>query len=211
LSDKGTILRFRHWLERHKVADEIQASISDLVIAQGLLQKAGTAVDATLIAAPSSTKKKNKARNPEMDLETEKLPVVPRHEGAYWRGRSFGPFANRKPCETPLARWPMSPSATACCAVRQTEVFGDAGYQGADKRPDAKQNITWQIGVARPERRKALHKLGKALGRVWVWPSECSTSSSRSHNPLSKRARRGLTSAQGRHDSQKGAIRGART
>lgn len=66
LPDESTILRFRHRLERHKLAEQILATVNDLLAAQGLLLKAGTAVDATLIAAPSSTKNKNKARDPEM-------------------------------------------------------------------------------------------------------------------------------------------------
>ena len=35
--------------------------------------------------------------------------------------------------------------------------FGDAGYQGVDKRPDAKPNATWHIAM-RPGKRRALDK-----------------------------------------------------
>ena len=66
MPDESTILRFRHRLEKHKLADQILATVNDLLAAQGLLLKAGTAVDATLIAAPSSTKNKDKKRDPEM-------------------------------------------------------------------------------------------------------------------------------------------------
>ena len=66
LPDESTILRFRHRLERHKLADRIFATVNELLAAQGLLLKAGTAVDATLIAAPSSTKNKDRKRDPEM-------------------------------------------------------------------------------------------------------------------------------------------------
>ncbi|MBA0231442.1 IS5 family transposase, partial [Stenotrophomonas maltophilia] len=58
--DESTILRFRHRLEKHKLAEQILATVNELLAAQGLLLKAGTAVDATLIAAPSSTKNKDK-------------------------------------------------------------------------------------------------------------------------------------------------------
>ena len=64
--DESTILRFRHRLEKHKLAEQILATVNDLLAAQGLLLKAGTAVDATLIAAPSSTKNKDRKRDPEM-------------------------------------------------------------------------------------------------------------------------------------------------
>jgi IS5 family transposase len=66
LPDESTILRFRHRLEKHKLAEQILATVNDLLTQRGLLLKAGTVVDATLIAAPSSTKNKNKARDPEM-------------------------------------------------------------------------------------------------------------------------------------------------
>ena len=66
LPDESTILRFRHLLERHKLAEQILAVVNDLLSGRGLLLKAGTVVDATLIAAPSSTKNKDAQRDPEM-------------------------------------------------------------------------------------------------------------------------------------------------
>ena len=66
MPDESTILRLRHRLEKHKLAEQILATVNDLLAAQGLLLKAGTAVDATLIAAPSSTKNKDRKRDPEM-------------------------------------------------------------------------------------------------------------------------------------------------
>ena len=66
LPDESTILRFRHLLEKHMLAEQMFNHINELLAARGLLLKAGTAVDATLIAAPSSTKNKDKARDPEM-------------------------------------------------------------------------------------------------------------------------------------------------
>ena len=53
LPDESTILRFRHRLEKHKLADGILAAVNDVLRSQGLLLKEGSAVDATLIAAPS--------------------------------------------------------------------------------------------------------------------------------------------------------------
>ena len=66
LPDETTILRFRHLLEKHKLAPEILKTVNDLLSSKGLLLKAGTVVDATLIAAPSSTKNKTGERDPEM-------------------------------------------------------------------------------------------------------------------------------------------------
>lgn len=62
LPDESTILRFRHLLDKHKLAERMPVTVNDLLRSKGLLLKAGTAVDATLIAAPSSTKNASGAR-----------------------------------------------------------------------------------------------------------------------------------------------------
>jgi IS5 family transposase len=64
--DETTILRFRHLLEEHRLTEKIFAAIGDLLRERRLLLKAGTIVDATIIAAPSSTKNAAKSRDPEM-------------------------------------------------------------------------------------------------------------------------------------------------
>ena len=64
LPDESTILRFRHRLEEHKLAEQILATVNELLTSKGLLLKVGTAVDATLIASPTSTKNKEHGRAP---------------------------------------------------------------------------------------------------------------------------------------------------
>ena len=64
--DETTILRFRHLLERHGLTAAIFETVRALLIEKELLLKAGTIVDATIIAAPSSTKNVTQARDPEM-------------------------------------------------------------------------------------------------------------------------------------------------
>jgi len=64
--DESTILRFRHLLEAHQLTAAMFAAIKTLLEDQHLLLKAGTIVDATIIAAPSSTKNATKTRDPEM-------------------------------------------------------------------------------------------------------------------------------------------------
>ncbi len=64
--DETTILRFRHLLEKHNVAEAMFAEINALLEAKGLLLRSGTIVDATIIAAPSSTKNGKQSRDPEM-------------------------------------------------------------------------------------------------------------------------------------------------
>ena len=66
LPDESTILRFRHRLEKHQLAEGVLATVNDVLSSQGLMLRQGSAVDATLIAAPSSTKNKDGKRDPEM-------------------------------------------------------------------------------------------------------------------------------------------------
>lgn len=64
--DETTILRFRRLLEKHHLTEAIFAQIRSLLEQKRLLLKSGTIVDATIIAAPSSTKNAEQARDPEM-------------------------------------------------------------------------------------------------------------------------------------------------
>jgi IS5 family transposase len=154
LPDESTILRFRHLLEKHKLADQILATAGDLLTEQGLLLKAGTTVDATLIAAPSSTKNKDKARDPEMHSS---------QKGRQWY---FGMKAHTGvDAHSGLVHTVRGTSGHVADVTEgnsllhgeEAEVFGDAGYQGADKRPDAKKDVTWHVAM-RLGKRKALDK-----------------------------------------------------
>jgi IS5 family transposase len=64
--DETTILRFRHLLEKHRLTEAIFEAVRDLLTEHHLLLRAGTIVDATIIAAPSSTKNATRTRDPEM-------------------------------------------------------------------------------------------------------------------------------------------------
>ncbi len=66
IPDETTILRFRYLLEKHELAPKILLTIDAGLAAHGLMLKTGTLVDATLIAAPSSTENKAGTRDPEM-------------------------------------------------------------------------------------------------------------------------------------------------
>jgi len=64
--DGTTLLKFRHLLEEHDLGKQLFAKVGELLQAKGLKVGTGTIVDATIIGAPSSTKNKDKARDPEM-------------------------------------------------------------------------------------------------------------------------------------------------
>lgn len=64
--DESTILRFRHLLEENDLTEAIFGAVRSLLEEKHLLVKSGTIVDATIISAPSSTKNRDNARDPEM-------------------------------------------------------------------------------------------------------------------------------------------------
>ncbi len=66
LPDESTILQFRHLLEQHALTEQLFATVNTLLSSRGLQVSTGTMVDATLIAAPTSTKNSTGQRDPEM-------------------------------------------------------------------------------------------------------------------------------------------------
>ena len=150
LPDESTILRFRHLLEEHELGIRIMAAINATLAKKGLLLKTGSVVDATLIAAPSSTKNSSGERDPEMH-QTKK--------GNQWH---FGMKAHiGVDADSGLVHTVIGTAANvndvtqghALLHGEETIVFGDAGYQGADKRPEA-TGVPWQVAM-RPGKRAA--------------------------------------------------------
>ena len=161
LPDETTILRFRHLLEEHKLAALILKAVNDLLHSKGLLLKAGTVVDATLIAAPSSTKNKSGERDPEMHQSKK---------GNQWY---FGMKAHiGVDAESGLVHTVRGTSgnvndvveANALLHGEESEAFADAGYQGVEKRHDANPDVRWNVAM-RPGKRKALDKT-KTVARL---------------------------------------------
>ena len=64
--DATTLLNFRHLLEKHQIGAALFAKVGELLLAGGMKLSGGTIVDATLIAAPPSTKNQEQSRDPEM-------------------------------------------------------------------------------------------------------------------------------------------------
>ena len=152
LPDESTILRFRHLLEKHKLAGQILATVNELLTHKGLMLKAGTVVDATLISAPSSTKNQSGERDPEMHQSKK---------GNQWY---FGMKAHiGVDAESGLVHTVRGTAGNVNDVVeansllhgQESDVFADAGYQGAAKRPDAKPEVDWHVAM-RPGKRRAL-------------------------------------------------------
>ena len=131
--DSTTLLHFRHLLENHELGEKLLESQNEIFDQQGWIMRGGSIVDATIIAAPSSTKNATGTRDPEMH-QTKK--------GNQWY---FGMKAHiGVDAGTGYVHSVTATAANvhdldeAAKLVRDDDevVYADAGYQGVEKRPD---------------------------------------------------------------------------
>jgi transposase, IS5 family len=131
--DATTLLHFRHLLEKDQLGEKLFAAQNEIFAEQGWIMRGGSIVDATIIAAPSSTKNATGTRDPQMH-QTKK--------GNQW---FFGMKAHTG--VDAGTGYVHSVSVTAAnvhdleqvvTLVRADDevVYADAGYQGVQKRPD---------------------------------------------------------------------------
>ena len=149
MPDATTLLKFRRLLETHDPCQALFTAINADLAARGLLLREGTLVDATLIAAPSSTKNQKRARDPAMH-QTKK--------GNQWY---FGLKAHiGTDRDSTLVHTVVVTAANVADLAQtaellhgaETQVHADAGYTGVEKRPEIvalARPIDWQIAGKR--------------------------------------------------------------
>ena len=147
--DATTLLHFRHLLEAHHLTQAIFTEVGALLSERKLLMREGTIVDATIIAAPSSTKNARQERDPEMH-QTKK--------GNQWH---FGMKAHiAVDAQSGLVHGVSGTAANvadiaqthALLHGREKEVYADAGYLGVEKREEIATRcpgITWHVAAKR--------------------------------------------------------------
>ena len=159
--DGDTIGRFRNLLNKHGLQQTIFETVVDLLLKRGLLLKKGTIVDSTFIEAPSSTKNKEKKRDP--DAHSAK-------KGNTWHfGYKMHIGVDR---DSGLVHHVKTTSAnehdvTATSELMHSEeetLHGDSGYIGADKRPEAikKNKHGKKIKYIINRRPSSINKLSKS-------------------------------------------------
>ena len=166
IPDETTILNFRHLLEANDLADDILKVVNALLARKGLLLKRGSIVDATIIAAPSSTKNAEGERDPEMH-QTKK--------GNQWHfgmKAHIGVDADSGLVHTVVGTAANVNDVTQAGALvhgEETDVFADSGYQGVVKREETQHiEANWHVAM-RPGKRKALDKatpMGAVLDKL---------------------------------------------
>ena len=145
--DETTIMNFRHWLEQHELSQALFAEVSAMLEERGLLMRQGTIVDATIIAAPPSTKNKQKSRDPEMRQS---------RKGNQWHfgmKAHIGVDVTSGVVHTVVGTAANEADITQTAALlhgEEEDVFGDAGYTGVDKRPELEdREVSWNIAIKR--------------------------------------------------------------
>ena len=147
--DATTLLKFRHLLERHDLPRQLFAEINALLAERGRFLREGTIVDATILAAPPSTKNKAKERDPEMH-QTKK--------GNAWH---FGMKAHvGVDLDSGLVHTVVGTAANVADVAQahallhgeEKVVLGDAGYQGVEKRAEIVArfaDVRWYVAAKR--------------------------------------------------------------
>jgi transposase, IS5 family len=160
--DATTLLKFRRLLEEHELTRKVFETINAHLAAKGLLMREGTIVDATLIAAPPSTKNRDQQRDPEMHQ------VKKGNEWHFGMKAHIGVDVESGLVHTVVGTAANVSDVTQAHALLHGEesvVFADAGYQGVDKREEnCETPVEWHVAMKR-SLRKALPKTqeGEAL------------------------------------------------
>ena len=153
--DETTILNFRHLLEQHDLGEKLFNKINRYLEKQGLSFKEGTIIDASIIAAPISTKNKSGMRDPEMH-QTKKGNEW--HFGMKMHIGVDDVFGLIHSVKTTSANVHDIVVSHELLHGKEKHVLGDAGYQGIEKRDEhKKRQVNWMISQ-RPGVRKRLKK-----------------------------------------------------
>ena len=147
--DATTLLKFRRRLETHDLSQGLFTAINADLSARGLLLRAGPLVDATLIAAPPSTKNQEKQRDPEMHQTNKCNPWY------FGMKAHLGADRDSKRVHTVVVTAANVADITKTAELRhgqEQQVHADAGYTGVEKRAEIaalERKIDWQIARKR--------------------------------------------------------------
>ncbi|MDI9912836.1 IS5-like element ISXo1 family transposase [Xanthomonas oryzae pv. oryzae] len=160
--DETTILNFRRLLETHGIAARMLEAVNAHLSRKGQSLRSGTIVDATLIAAPSSTKNADRARDPEMH-QTKKGNQWYFGMKAHIGVDEFSGLVHHVHCTA--ANVADITVTHALLHGKEDSVFGDSGYTGAEKR-DELQSCEAAFFIA--AKRSTIQAIGNKRARAWA-------------------------------------------
>lgn len=132
--DGDTLGRFRNLLIQNGLQEKLFAQVVELLIARGLILKKGTIVDSTFIDAPSSTKNREKKRDPEAHSAKKGNVWHFGYKAHVGVDRDSGLVHTVK--VTSANVHDVTVAADLLTGEEET-VHGDSGYLGAENRPEA--------------------------------------------------------------------------
>ncbi|AMV05744.1 IS5 family transposase [Xanthomonas citri] len=153
IPDETTILNFRRLLETHGLAARMLEAVNAHLARKGQSLRSGTIVDATLIAAPSSTKNADHARDPEMH-QTRKGNQWYFGMKAHIGVDEFSGLVHHVHCTA--ANVADVTVTHALLHGKEDSVFGDSGYTGADKRQELRDCQAVFFIAARPSTMRSI-------------------------------------------------------
>ncbi|WP_050545613.1 IS5 family transposase [Xanthomonas phaseoli] len=153
IPDETTILNFRRLLETHGLAAQMLEAVNAHLARKGQSLRSGTIVDATLIAAPSSTKNADHARDPEMH-QTRKGNQWYFGMKAHIGVDEFSGLVHHVHCTA--ANVADVTVTHALLHGKEDSVFGDSGYTGADKRQELRDCQAVFFIAARPSTMRSI-------------------------------------------------------
>lgn len=163
IPDETTILNFRHLLERHRLGNSLFKEVNKYLQQKGLMLREGTIVDATIISAPTSTKNRERRRDPEMH-QTKKGNEW--HFGMKMHIGVDDALGVIHSVETTSANVHDITQATKLLQGKEKRVWADAGYQGVENRVEAESlDVTWWV-AARPSKRKLMTGAAEELEKI---------------------------------------------
>lgn len=153
IPDETTILNFRHLLEKHQLGRKLFEEINGYLKEKGMLLREGTIVDATIISAPSSTKNKGKARDPEMHQAKKGNQW---HFGMKMHIGTDDVLGLIHSVDTSAANAHDITATGRVLHGEESRVWGDSGYTGAEKREELKdREVEWHIAM-KPSKQRNL-------------------------------------------------------
>jgi IS5 family transposase len=161
IPDETTILAFQHLLEKNDLAKQIFEVVKAHLKDNGMPMKQGTIIDATLIAAPSTTKNKKGERDPELHQTKKRNQWYYRFAEGFAYGMKVHIGVDKDnglihSVETTSANVHDLTPAAELLHGGETVVYADAGYQGIEKRPEMEgKDIGFRVAM-RPGKRRAL-------------------------------------------------------
>ncbi|MCA1783505.1 MAG: IS5 family transposase [Dermatophilaceae bacterium] len=146
--DASTLLHFRHLLERHQLGEHLLAAQNE-IFEEGWIMRGGSIADATIIAAPSSTKNATGQRDPQMH-QTKKANQWYFGMKAHIGVDAGTGYVHSLTC-TPANVHDLDQVANLVRADDEV-VYVDAGYQGAHNRAEIigeehLRQVQWRVAA----------------------------------------------------------------